>query len=337
MSQKRNYMIRFSFLLIALTLFLSLPAFALQENQGIAWCNNDEILINGQRIYFQDENGNRIYPVNYDGNVYIPIASAAEWLGCTFVCDLNASAVFLSQNIEPEFCTVLGTGVRTDRDGVAVSKGDHISIFLDETSLQFEDISGNVVYPILISKDVYVPLSGIAKLCNMDMLQANTGARQTVYLWSPFTTNQQSEIETYIACEIKLRGQLKNCIDALREINDNNTDAQLLTCLEEISFVLSQFAQNTKPDVLFTDYYIDQITEETVRFNTYINERMEELRNNSVSIESFFKTYSMNTDLAISFHRIERNCWNLETMYSLITGRDAVLDNSFILQQEYMK
>lgn len=204
------------------------------------------ILVEGNSAYLIDSNGQSVAPLQYNGAVYIPAATAAEWLGKTLHWDEDAQILRLSGH-SPAQIRRESAGNRADGQSAesTVRLLPNCTVTLDGTPLYFADADGSELFPISYSGSIYLPLRGIGTLCGYEVTwyRANSDCAY-IFLRTPLSKEQQLSAETYVKAvqqyAARFSAQVSEMVEFLRPLEDNSSlsQEQALLLEEQIADLL---------------------------------------------------------------------------------------------------
>ena len=171
--------IRLMCAVLTLTTILSgAPAFAADAGKTASiW--NERITVEGNQAYCRNESGKETFFLSYGGAVYVPLRTAAEWLGKdltksgnTFTLSGSKSPVYQEQLPSSE--TVFGS-VSTEEYWTRIKAPVPITVLSDAklmvngTAAALTDSTGKPVSLIDWNGEAYLPARSAAQLLGMDI------------------------------------------------------------------------------------------------------------------------------------------------------------------------
>lgn len=165
--------------ILALATILSgAPAFAADAGKTASiW--NERITVEGNQAYCRNEAGKETFFLSYGGAVYVPLRTAAEWLGKdltksgnTFTLSGSKSPVYQEQLPSSE--TVFGS-VSTEEYWTRIKAPVPITVLsdakltVDGTAAALTDSTGKPVSLIDWNGEAYLPARSAAQLLGMDI------------------------------------------------------------------------------------------------------------------------------------------------------------------------
>lgn len=178
-------------------------------NRGIS------IIIDGQTKTMLDADGNRVYPISYDGTTYVPIRAISELLNAKVSWDSKTGSVVIESNCEEKVSLIPNKTVATtystlltDEEKTVVSQGKTYKaengVLCEIVKSQDYASKNYIVLPIedkinSISFDCYSDVK-----CSVNVFNQNGKLLKTVYVSPNTITNctfsVNSEINTQIYC-----------------------------------------------------------------------------------------------------------------------------------------
>lgn len=134
------------------------------------------VTMNGVRKEFRDVNGQRIYPLIYNGTTYLPVRAVSALMREPVEWDGGFQTVFIGKTLS--YPDKVGAPIPVEaavtaddeEDGIATPslvtgylKPD-ILVMYDFDFQSFQDAYGNTVYPIIYNGSTYLPVRAVSKL-----------------------------------------------------------------------------------------------------------------------------------------------------------------------------
>ena len=197
-------------LLLTLAMLLSgVSAFA-ADASGTAVYYMDNIYVEGNFAVCWNADGKRTFPLSYDNSVYIPLRTAAEWMGKDAAVSPDGKTFSLSGNHEPlyrgdaeeDIYDSLGKEERKAKlsQPVSVSVLNGAKLLLDGNTVALTDSEGKAVPMIAWDNEPYLPVRPLAEMMKMELAYAKrTTQGGTIFLRTPVTDEQLKACRAYIA------------------------------------------------------------------------------------------------------------------------------------------
>lgn len=225
------------------------------EAKATLWKGN--VILNGERMAFINEDGQSATLFYYNGTVYIPLQTAGDWMGCSVNWNKNSYIVELTSGGAPSIYNSDFTNESgADIDEVNIQICPDISVTLDGNKQVFANAKGEVVYPVLYQETVYLPIRSIGELCDLEVVwvQAVPVARSNIHLYTPLTDKQKEEIRTFVTEGFRLCNKFEPTLNAIltdRELGNEPSVEQL----NEVQVCLEEFYRIPQPSAPCAEYF----------------------------------------------------------------------------------
>jgi hypothetical protein len=201
---KKKLVIAFT---VALMLCFAVPAYATTGSKQVnASYQQIAVVVDANRIYPTDVNGNYVYPLIIDGTVYLPVRAIAHAFRYEVGWDASTNTVFIginsdkyathetpAQNIDSVSDLVLNGPIETK--SVNVSYKD-IKIVLNNIPIHPTDANGNTVEPFIMNGTTYLPVRAVATAMRKDVEWDSTN--KIVYIGKKNETSLNSKLQNYV-------------------------------------------------------------------------------------------------------------------------------------------
>lgn len=153
---------------------------------------NGWIQVDGVPALLLNEQGYSVYPLSYQGSIYIPLRSAGEWMGATVTWEPDTQTVSLTTGGEPRLLdryldqklAISAHDTLSEEEwdawcdqstfevlnGVAATLRPDLTVQVDGTPLTFQNANGEPVYPIVFRDVTYLPVRSIGELLEKKVL-----------------------------------------------------------------------------------------------------------------------------------------------------------------------
>lgn len=215
------------FLSAGLLFSLTFPVSAVEPEAVHASLRSPQLYIDGTIGNFLDSQGGMREPITYNGTVYIPLTTAALWMGADAAWDRDAGKVTLTSNgAEPLYHSYLDftrmgverlEGVKQYQDdmrnGIDVQLLPHVTVIADGHIQSFSNVLGEPVFPLLFRECVYLPIRGVAKLLNKQVvwLPSFSYGQDSVRLYDAPTQEELTQAYAYLST-------VRDHLDAVRTL-----------------------------------------------------------------------------------------------------------------------
>ncbi len=194
-------------------LALSVSALAAGPEPVHAACWDNTLMVEDAYAGSYDAQGGLRHLLSYGGTVYLPLATAADWLGAAAQWDAAANSVTLTTGkAQAAVITAAQASDRTqgqDRTAYmqeAAQGADgqlcrDMTVVVDGQTLEMKNALGQRVYPLVWRDCVYLPVRTVGQLLGKDVLYwAETsaeGREERIYLYDGLTEAQSAEVRAY--------------------------------------------------------------------------------------------------------------------------------------------
>lgn len=206
--------------------------------------------VEGQVVGCKSADGKLMPLLNYDGNIYIPLRTAGEWMGKQVDWNAETHTISLSGTVTPSYCTDFDRGHDWTDLTPQVTIDPDISVVVDGKKQELRAADGAVVYPLLYDNTSYLPMRAIGELIDKEVTYVQFGGRADqpeIYIRTPLTDAQKTEAVEYVNQAIQ---SMRDILQAKRELYalPNDTPAQTaLTKLDELQKCIETFKAVKQP------------------------------------------------------------------------------------------
>lgn len=123
------------------------------------------VVIDTKEIGFKTANDIHIYPIMYEGNVYLPLRTICEFLGKEVIW--NNSTIELKGEVEPKFVEPSQTPEQ-NKNIIAISK-QNLKILIDGVEQELIDVNGKILYPLIYNDTTYLPVRAISEIMGKEV------------------------------------------------------------------------------------------------------------------------------------------------------------------------
>ena len=255
--------------ILALTTILSgAPAFAADAGKTASiW--NERITVEGNQAYCRNEAGKETFFLSYGGAVYVPLRTAAEWLGKdltksgnTFTLSGSKSPVYQEQLPSSE--TVFGS-VSTEeywtriKTPVPITMLSDAKLMVNGTAAALTDSTGKPVSLIDWNGEAYLPARSAAQLLGMDIkyqqyFRTDENGKKVpngaaIYMRTKLTDAQMSACSEYVK---KLNDAVEGIQNLYSSVNTESYEAADTTVSQFLAYV-RVMKDTPKPDCRIFD------------------------------------------------------------------------------------
>ena len=198
---------------------------------------NEHIHVNGFSVYLLDGNGREVLPLQYQSTTYIPVRSAADWLGKNVRWDEASQTIYFEGSRTPVFYTSGGADWAYDFNaGIpagAIVLAPERKLVMDGVQRQFYTENRQEIYPIVYLGTTYLPVRSIGELCGFEVgwyqtdyitTQSELRLNQEIFLRTPMTDAQKQQGEHFVRTVFDASNTISSLIEQTRNAIFNNTD-----------------------------------------------------------------------------------------------------------------
>jgi len=149
-----------------------------------------QIVIYSQSLLFRNYPGERVYPIMFEGSIYVPVRAISNFFNRNPIWDGETTTITLGLGL-PGQQRVREDWVPTNSQQSVVSAmlSPNIAIYIENVSDTFSPVvlrnaNADRIYPILFDGTTYLPLRAIAGLFGMDARW--DGETRTAYFFYDF-------------------------------------------------------------------------------------------------------------------------------------------------------
>ena len=255
-------------LLTCVMLLSGVSAFAANPT-GTASVWDHDIYVEGNLAECLDASGKPLYPLSYNGSIYVPLRSAAEWLGKDITKSADGNTFSLSGTKEPVYHDRV-TSSEKPADTAAITVLSGAQLRLDNNAVPLTDASGKAVNIISSNDEPYLPVRSVANMLGMSLKYVNPTYRssQVIYIRTPLTDEQLKTCKEYASI-------LSNADLEFRTLFEDNIYfknlSQLSTAMKSVESsrdIAKKFKNTQRPDIkLLTGCYkkIDELANDIMK------------------------------------------------------------------------
>ncbi len=256
----------------AMTLAFTMPAGAVSRNAALdksetdpgisafaanpptipVW--NHDIYVEGNPADCLNASGQPLYPLNYNGSIYVPLLTAAQWMGKNVAQSTDGKTFSLSGSKNPVYQETVPTGEESP-GAAAITVLSGAQLRLDGSTIDLTSATGNNADIIVCGGEPYLPIRSVANVLGMGL----TYNKEAIYMRTPLTDEQLNACKAYADA---LSGPSEQFVELFgyEQIYTKNL-SQLSTAMKtiEASRSYAQTIRNeTRPDCkLLSAYYAD--------------------------------------------------------------------------------
>ena len=155
-------------------IFLVLSIFAMFFCFNCVYASQDVnvVLNKGLKIFYNNEiqefknvNGQRVYPISYEGTTYLPIRSISSIFNIRINWNQKLNAVELGEGeLDKISAQSIENFIAEPTENIQVLLNDKIRVSYDGMYQTFKDVNENEVYPLSYQGTTYLPVRAISNL-----------------------------------------------------------------------------------------------------------------------------------------------------------------------------
>ncbi|QAT41929.1 copper amine oxidase N-terminal domain-containing protein [Aminipila luticellarii] len=204
------------------------PEFAVQLNQKLQ--------------IFKDVKGQRVYPIVYNGNTYLPVRAISAMMDEDVQWDNYSKTVYIGKTLNNPNKSKVKKNDENKGAAQSVEPSDYlkptwksaqatvqirpdITIMYDFEIQKFKDISGNRIYPLVYEGSTYLPIRSVSELMNEEIQWDDLN--KTVVIGQEKETSESQKEETIYTKRLKT--ELEDAIELYDQANAKIVNLQKST------------------------------------------------------------------------------------------------------------
>lgn len=237
------------------------PEFATRLS-GTIWVDHAEFPV------FVDEWGGMLEPMVWRDTVYIPMVTAAEWMGCAWTLDgtvlrlTSGGEPYIRgldnqpENYAPSFQAMIDAcPVEADQRAEVLTRGE-VAVELDGVPCPLINVLGEATPPIQCFGALYLPVRGVGEMMGKQVVwNLRSPEYHAIYLVDSPTGEELAELEGYLATITALHEELSGKLTALKANQASLTAEAVEARLRELDNLLDQITELGQPALAFGSYY----------------------------------------------------------------------------------
>ncbi len=157
-------------LLILIILVLALGiVYALAANEKMILNKQISIKYENKEYSFFDVNGNRIYPISYNGSTYLPIRALSALFDQKINWDGEKKAINLGKGEISKECAKVESSPKGQNEQIEAVVNKTLKVYYDGSFELFFDEQGRSVFPISYNGTTYLPVRALSDIFSMDI------------------------------------------------------------------------------------------------------------------------------------------------------------------------
>lgn len=150
--------------LICLLLVMGV-CFALTKNEKVLLNKQISITYEGKPMAFYDANGNRVYPITYDGSTYLPIRALSALFDTKIKWDEENRTIYLGEGeISKECAKETSEKSEGTLENVDAIINGSLKVYYNGKFQLFFDANNNDILPISYNGTTYLPVRALSEL-----------------------------------------------------------------------------------------------------------------------------------------------------------------------------
>ena len=123
------------------------------------------ISINGNYLEFYNANGDRVFPITYNGTTYLPIRALSGLFKTQIAWNGENQSILLGEGDISSNCVKIVERHESNKmEDISAQVNTKIKVYYMSNLQKFEDANGLTVYPISYQDTTYLPVRAISKL-----------------------------------------------------------------------------------------------------------------------------------------------------------------------------
>lgn len=229
------------------------------------------VYVDGQDAEFANAEGKKTYLFSYNGTVYMPANTAADWLGCTLSVDRAAGKAAFTTGKEAFVRTKLSNSTvplneadfavldRYFESGADVQLLSQFTVTVDGSSWTFAS-GGTALYPFFVDDTLYLPLRSVGERMGKvvtwvpELAGVPHYQDELISIDAPATQAQLQEMQAYLDQAYALYWKAAEVGQALVDASDL-PGAEAADMLDQVKGYLRQIGQLPSPSHHYLDKY----------------------------------------------------------------------------------
>lgn len=254
-------------LLLSLVMMLSGASVFAADATATASVWKHEIYVEGNYARCLDASGQTLYPLSYNNSIYVPLRTAAEWMGKDVAKSADGKTFSIIGSNEPIYHDPVVDSTEPENI-VAITVLSGAQLRLNGNIAALTDATGKSVNMISCKGEPYLPIRSVASMLGMSLKYVNPPYRdhEVIYMRTPLTDEQLKACKEYASI-------LSNADLEFRTLfgEDNsyfNNLSQLSTAMKTVNLsrdIALKFKNTKRPDCkLLVGYYkkIDEVADQ---------------------------------------------------------------------------
>ena len=227
------------------------------------------IYVDGQDAEFANAEGKKTYLFSYNGTVYMPANTAADWLGCTLSVDRAAGKAAFTTGQAASIPGPNSTVPSNEADfavldryfesGADVQLLSQFTVTVDGSPWTFAS-GGTALYPFFVDDTLYLPLRSVGERMGKvvtwvpELAGVPHYQDELISIDAPATQAQLQEMQTYLDQAYALYWKAAEVGQALVDASDLS-GAEAADMLDQVKGYLRQIGQLPSPSHHYLDKY----------------------------------------------------------------------------------
>lgn len=158
--------------IVILCFILGLSSLCFAASEDVAVLINKQVKVSYNEILqeFQNVNGDKVYPITYQGTTYLPIRSISSLFSTEIEWNGEENSIYLGEGeLDETSAKELEEFVAEENEEVTALLNQDIKIFFEGEEQTFKDVNDNVVYPISYNGTTYLPVRAVSGLFDLSI------------------------------------------------------------------------------------------------------------------------------------------------------------------------
>ena len=223
-----------------------ISAFAADATAIVSIWDHD-LYVEGNLAACLDASGKPLYPLSCGGSIYVPLRTAAEWMGKDLTKSADGKTFALSGTKEPVYHDRVTSSVKS-ANTAAITVLSGAQLRLDGNAVSLTDASGKAVNIISSNGEPYLPVRSVASMLGMSLKYVGA-PDEIIYMRTPLTDEQLKACKEYLSALSNYRMEFLNLFGQGQSFNQNL--AQLSTAMKSVEICRAhaqKFKDEKRPD-----------------------------------------------------------------------------------------
>lgn len=153
---------------LILVLLFGMNVCQANENVEVLLNKSLKVTFNGEMQEFKNVNGEKVYPISYDGTTYLPIRSISSLFKTAIKWDGETNSIWLGEGeLDVTSSNKILEFISEPNENIEVLLNQEIKIYYNSNVQEFTDVAGKLVYPLSYKGTTYLPVRAVSNLFDL--------------------------------------------------------------------------------------------------------------------------------------------------------------------------